>query len=305
MMNKFLTQIIIFSVLFGLLCLAVFFRADGFNTDAFYLRFTSPTQTSLVIGTSRAAQGIDPASMNVVLKRNDIYNYSFSVAHSPYGPAYLESIKRKIKSDSKNGVFVVTVDPWSISCETGNPEDSSTFGELNLAVARTKIVNMDPNIFYLIHFFDNPYINLLRYRKDSTLFLDDKGWLNITIEMDSISVAMRTKKKIEHYEKNNLKNFKFSSVRLRYLSKTISFLQQHGTVYLVRLPVPSAIVEIENKFMEDFNVKIETLSKSSGAKYLNFENEGENYMYTDGNHLYNSSAKKVSTEIAQWILKNK
>lgn len=303
-MKQFLIQILIFLGLLGALCFAVFCQADG-TTDDFYSRFASPKQTSLILGSSRAAQGLDPAMMNEVLNRNDIYNYSFSIAHSPYGPAYLESVKRKTKPDAKNGIFILTVDPWSISCELDKPEDSLVFGELDLAVAKTKIVDMHPNIPYLLAFYDKSYINLLLKRKDPTSFLHKTGWLEINVPMGSAIVAQRVKDKIEHYEKNNLQNIMSSFVRLNYLSKTITFLQQHGTVYLIRLPVHPGILNVENRFTPDFNQKMDSLVKNLNVKYLSFEKEGDKYIYTDGNHLHKSSAKKISKEIAEWILENK
>ena len=192
-------------VMLAFMWLAVFFCADG-HTDAFYLRFASPRQSSLILGTSRAAQGINPSAMNSILQNNNIYNFSFSVAHSPYGPVYLESIKRKIKMNAKNGIFILTVDPWSISCEYGNPEDSLTFRERGLALGKIKIVDMCPNIPYLIISYNQPYINLLLYKKDNAELLHENGWLEINVPMDSISVAKRTRIKIEHYKKTVVLN---------------------------------------------------------------------------------------------------
>lgn len=300
-MKKFLFQIGAFSLLLAVLYLGVFCLADGY-TDAFYLRFTGPKQTSLVLGTSRAAQGVNPAVLNSVLQRKDLFNYSFSVAHSPYGAAYFESIGKKLDPLTRNGVFILTVDPWSISCESEDPDDSLHFREWDLAVGKTKMVNMYPNIAYLIQSYDQPYINLLLQKKDTTIRLHENGWLEISVPMDSLSVGRRTRQKIDHYKKNNLKNFKFSRLRMSNLAQSIYFLQKHGEVFLVRLPVRPEILDVENKYMPDFNEKLLLLSQKYGVKYKTFENSGDEYIYIDGNHLHKLSAKKVSREIGEWIL---
>ena len=51
---------------------AFFSLADGTTDDA-YLKFTTPKQGSLILGSSIAAQGIHPKELNAVLKRDDIY----------------------------------------------------------------------------------------------------------------------------------------------------------------------------------------------------------------------------------------
>ena len=91
-MKKFIVNICLFLIIVLLTILGVFWQADG-KTDPFYLRFTTDKQNSLILGTSRAAQGLLPEVLNSKLNRDDFFNYSFTLGHSPYGPTYLKSIK--------------------------------------------------------------------------------------------------------------------------------------------------------------------------------------------------------------------
>lgn len=301
-MKKFIFEAFIFSGIPIIVCFLVFFRLDGY-TDPFYIRFTTPKQTSLIVGTSRAAQGLQPSILNESLQRDDIYNYAFTVAHSSYGPTYLESIKNKIKGGARNGIFIVTVDPWSISSTAENPDDSSSFPELKLALAKTKIVDINPNILYLARSYEKPFIDLFKSSQNSGMFLHKNGWLEVTIPMDSESVAKRLEQKILEYKTINLPKYKFSSLRFKYLFKTISFLQDHGTVYLVRLPMHPKMYEIETLLMPDFDERIIELSKKANTEYMSLKDFGNDYEFIDGNHLYKSSGKKVSIEIGNWISK--
>lgn len=111
-------RFLIHSVLFISVLLASFFMvfsmADG-ATDAFYSKFASPKQTSLIVGSSRAAQGIHPHIIDSVYGSQNIYNYAFTISGTPYGKAYYNSIVRKLNKTSKNGVFIIGVTPLTLS----------------------------------------------------------------------------------------------------------------------------------------------------------------------------------------------
>ncbi|WP_262733115.1 hypothetical protein [Gaetbulibacter sp. NE] len=298
-MRLFVVNVLVFIACILIGVFIVFSKADGY-TDAFYKRFTTPKQSNLIIGISHAAQGIQPKVLKSELDRN-FFNYAFSSAHSPYGPTYLKSIKRKLDKTHKNGIFILTVDPYSISSWTKDPNDSSSFRELNLCLANTPYVNIEPNFFYLLRNYNDKHLNLI-LKKDSIQFLHDDGWLEISINMDSVNVNKRIASKIKTYKEDYLPKTNFSNTRLNYLENTVSFLKQHGQVFIVRLPVHPLMREIENTYMPDFEEKIQKIITQSDG-YLNFENEDADYIYTDGNHLYKTSGEIVTQKIAEWIKK--
>ena len=89
-------------------------------------------------------------------------------------------------------------------------------------------------------------------------------------------------------------------IRLSYLIKTITFLQKHGKVYLIRLPIDYPILKMEDDLITDFDETIRSaIEKSDG--YLDLTNQYKNYQYTDGNHLYKKSGEIISKEVAEWI----
>lgn len=150
---------------------------DG-RADTFYLRFT---QENLILGTSRAAQGLRPAVIKECLGI-DVYNYAFTTRHSPYGDTYLNSIRKKVKRGSKQGLFVVTVDPWSISSMTSDPNDSVNFREIEQCVGTTTSVTSEPNFQYLLTSFQGRYYDTLCPRGRGMLLHTD-GWLEISLDM--------------------------------------------------------------------------------------------------------------------------
>lgn len=271
--------------------------ADG-HTDPFYIRFTTPKQHSLITGASRAAQGVRPEVFKELMGR-DIYNYAFTNAHSPYGPAYLESIKKKLNPNSQKGLFIVTVDPWSISSETEDPNNLAEFRENELCIANTSIVNVNPNFQYLINNLSGKYYQIL-LGNGGSMFLHKNGWLEVSVAMDAVAIKERTDEKVRSYRENSLPKYQYSSVRLEYLKKTVRFLKKHGEVYLVRLPVHERILQIEHKLMPDFNEKLEeVISLADGFYDMTPLNAA--FQYTDGNHLYKESGEIATRKIIQWI----
>ena len=155
-MNKFLAKtFFIFSIIITSYVL-LGFLADG-KTDPFYLRFTSPKQHSLILGSSRAAQGIVSTILNDELDEaileGEIYNYSFTVLHSPFGAVYLNAIKEKLSEKTKKGLFIISVDPWSISSRI----DIDYPRESKLELAKISEFNSYPNYDYLRNAYQDSF----------------------------------------------------------------------------------------------------------------------------------------------------
>ena len=275
----------------------VFLQADG-KSDPFYSRTANPKQESLILGTSKSAQGLMPEVLNNYLQK-DIYNFSFTVAHSPFGPAYLNAIKKKLYPKTKDGIFIITVDPWSISSDGADPNNKAEFGESKSFMGTTNSFSCKPNISYLMNSFSDNYIKILI--NFSLMEVHDDGWLEVFSPMDSTLVKNRITENIFD-QKAKLKNYKFSLTRFEYLKKTIETLKKHGKVYLVSLPVDYRIAEIEDQLIPDFGNKIQELANTKFVPYLNLTNCNTKYTFTDGTHLYKDSAWEVSKEVGKWIL---
>ena len=297
-MKKFIYKALIFFLILIPILYCFGFLANGY-TDPFYNRFTTPKQKNLILGTSRAAQGLHPSIFKKMLNI-DISNYAFTVAHSPFGPKYLESIKKKITKDT-GAIFIVTVDPWSISSWCDNPNDPTFFRENKLSVANMEIVNWNPNWEYLFKNIQDNFYDVLISNKLKFMYLHKDGWLEVkNIPMDSLSVNKRIKNKIRTYKEKHLPKTKFSSYRLKYLINTITFLNEYGNVILVRLPVHKSMREIENKLMPNYDTIIKEAILESEF-YLDLTKYKKNFLFTDGNHLYRSSGKEVSEIISKEI----
>lgn len=300
-MKRFLIHSVLFIVLLLTSFFVVFSMADG-TTDAFYSKFSSPQQESLIVGSSRAAQGLHPSVIDSVYGSRNLYNYAFTIPGTPYGKTYYNSILGKLNTNSKNGVFIIEVNPWTLSEYNYKKENGVEYPEDELFSAKTDYVNMNPNIEYLVESYNSKYEAIIRNkgRKGTyrTFYVHDNGWLEVTIESDMISKSERTAEKILDYQKRISSYTGLSEYRLNYLIKTIDLFKQQGDVYLVRIPVIEAMLDIENKIVSGFDEKMDEISKEQHIPYINMMPFNDNYNYTDGNHLSVSSGKQFSIDLA-------
>ena len=314
-MNRFLRNILIASLCIVAVHIILGIFANG-STDNFYLRFTSSKQNSLIIGTSRSAQGIHPDILDSVLNlkdNNSIYNYSFSINNSSYGKEYYDAIENKINESVTNGLFIITIDPWAISSDSTLHDNEI---DINSILYSKKYYNSYPNYEYLIKNYKKGWGNIILKRIESNILIRNRnslqkikgaftylrkdGLLEVYTSMDSSYVKQNTQKKVHNYEASMGSN-KFSEYRFLYLRKTIELLKIHGEVYLVRMPVHTSLLKIENSFDPQFDKRIINLANNTNVEYLNFTDYSNQYSYTDGNHLYIKDAKIFSIRLAERI----
>ena len=266
----------------------------GGQVDAFYGRFTSPLAGSLIVGTSRAAQGIQPAVLAARLSgqfAGPMLNYAFTLTHSPYGPAYLRSIQRKLRPDAKNGLFIVAVDPWSLSLtgpEGTFPEDNSFIGQLHQ-------VSQNPNLPYLTHYQTKPLYRLLLDYATATERLHPDGWLEVNIGIDSAQVRARTARKLQDYRLLAASQH-LSTGRMQALRQTIEFLKSHGRVVLVRLPIGPSLRALEQTYQPGFDSLMRQTAADLAVAYLDYSTQP--YATTDGNHLERAASTIFSQKLA-------
>ena len=154
--RKSILKLSLFSVL-PLLVIGYAIFLTGKQTDDFYKRFISKQQHSLILGSSRGS-GINPAILDQIIQLKHptvkFYNYAFTWGHSPYGPKYLESIQKKLDPKTKDGIFVVIVEPTALMVTRSKPDSPEYYFENDKSVAKTSFVNINPNLEYLMESYD-------------------------------------------------------------------------------------------------------------------------------------------------------
>lgn len=310
-MKKSLLKLALFSIL-PLLVLGYAVYSLSKNSDDLYKRFSSPQQNSFVLGSSRAAL-MDPVIMDSILHskypNTAIYNYSFTWAHSPYGPKYLESIEKKIKPETKDGVFVVTVEPTALMVDKKKPDSPEFYIENDKSVAKTSMVAINPNIEYLFESYEPSITNELNRK-----IIPPKNIVGISKILDNGRYDLKIIKKVapEKQEKSNKKNMrelqeringlKVSENRILYLEKTIEFLKRHGKVMIIRMPVNKVPYSIEEKAFPDFDNRMEAVALKTKVSYINYNRQENTYQWLDEVHLDEKSVEDFSGVVARDVL---
>jgi hypothetical protein len=280
--------------------------------DDFYYRFTTPKASSLILGSSRSAQGIKPSVINkrICTEENKIINHSFAIGPSSIGPNYYKEVTQKLKDSNTNGVFIISVDPWTLSTSIKNINDDSTqFFEVRkeLFVGNLKSSSTNPNMDYLYTYWNNKFSpfgmlfkQAINYK--NMLILHEDGWLEMDIDMTPAVVEHRIQSSTIEYSS---KEDKLSETRFFFLEKIISLLLKHGDVYLVRMPVSLPMAELEEMRFPEFDNKIQNISNKYQLKYINFIGVSGDFKTTDTHHLFKDEAERFTNLLCDSIAAKK
>lgn len=272
------------------------------SADEFYGKLTGEPPPSLIIGTSRAAQGLVPSVFNdstLSFARPD-FNFAFTMQHSRYGPAYLRAIQRKLAPGTTDGLFLLEVSPVALSVTAPQAADAE-FPESQTFVGKMHSFNATPNLEYALY-ASPPGTKLMeaimgQLRGQYSSYLHPDGWLEISLSPRTLADQKRFKFKRLSYE-NLLMKSRPSSRRWEAFEQTVSFLRERGRVAIVRLPLGLPIYELEQQYQPDFDARMTESAKRLAVPYLNLAVLSGKFETNDGNHLTRQAAVVVSRRVA-------
>jgi hypothetical protein len=279
-------------------CTRLFF--NGY-TDDYYVRVASPRQAALILGTSRAAQGLVPAEIDAraLGASAPLYNFAFASSLTRYGRAYFEATERKLSeaAPDRAGVFLLEVSPLAISIDV---TDAREFPEQETFVGKLSTFSADPNVEYPFYAARRGYDiidrSVRRWRSTTRLFLHDDGWLEVKPVADP-SIELNIRQKLIDYAQAFSVN-RHSAERSEYLERTIVRLSPRGRVALLVMPIDPRLRALERSYMPDFDGRMRALAERTGATYLDLGDLDSRVVTNDGNHLRQDSARTVSREVS-------
>lgn len=300
-MKKFLIKIVPYCVAVLIVLVILGSYADG-NTDDNYMHFAVKKPQNMILGDSRGSQGVVPGVLKSKLSAN-FDNFSLNIVESPYGQIYFKALKRKLDTETKNGIFILTVSPWNLSLDKGVKKEKD-FPEEHSPLNDMYFYDRSPNYEYLLKHYTRSWFKIYTERAEagkSNTFLHDDGWLEVNINMHADSVAVRTNRK-EQFYKELANSVELSPERLRAINEMINYLRTKGRVYLVRLPTSKSLTAIESKKYPYFNKLLKDIAKKQNVTFFDFSGNYAEYDYTDGNHLYKESSRKITARIGDSIM---
>jgi len=310
MMKKFIFKIA-FLIILVILFMSLFLNKYGAYVDPFYDKFTTPKQNSMILGDSRSMQGLQPSIIDSCLV-NDIYklptyNFSFTIEQIAYGPSYLEAIKRKLDTTYHNQLFIVTVSPWMLANRNPKLELESDSIFTNSPPHNMNYMTSKPNAEYLIKNFDFFKFDNIFTKNNK---LHKNGWSEVHIDNclkdnntpKNIQLFLERKQSQIELFNGKATKWKPSKYRLNWLNKTILYLQKHGTVILVRMPIDKEILKIENDFWNEFDREMYIISGNLQINYFTFPTS--TWSTFDGHHLDLYNSKIFTIKLSELIKEN-
>lgn len=303
---KFILKIsFLASMLVGAYILVIYGITKKSDFDYNYSKFTHKGG-SLIIGISRAHYGINPEIIEKEFK-NDIklpvLNFALQKTQSSYGEVLLNSIKKKIDTNSsKNGLFILSVNPGSFLISKNVDIDKDIIDE-NTNLYKVKNLNTNPNFEYIRKCFESSLYQGFTIPQSKFKKFHDNGWAEFKDDNLSNNTISVRKNILTKRQKKQLPLQKFSEYRVNKFKETIEYLKKHGQVVLVRLPFDDDFVKIEDNAFINFNKDMTDIAQEFNVPFFNYTLKKEKYKTYDGSHLTSKSAIKFTEQLCEDIKK--
>lgn len=303
--KKLILKIIILASIIGVTYTLALLKTTQGDVDKYYSKFTHKGG-SLIVGLSRAHEGIVPSIIEEEFINNQInkpvLNFGFQKSQAPYGDVLLKAIKNKIDTTKNNNLFILCVSPGSFLISKSNSEKNI---DKNIMLNRMTNFNKTPNFEYIRKCYGQPLYTSLIPKNKSIREIHSDGWMNFKSKIGNYTVK---DSQVQLWKKQNLYAFekvynyeKISDYRIKKFKETLSYLTQHGTVILVRMPFDRDFLELENKIWKNFNSDIQQIANNYSIPYLDYSLTNEEYKTYDGSHLFGESAMKFTQKLCDDI----
>ncbi len=306
---KYIFGLLIFvMMLVGMYFLAMHQLATGY-VDKYYPKFTQEAG-SLIIGLSRAQYGLVPVVFENTFpeKAQPVVNFAFELYQSPYGEILLEDLKHKIKAKTNNGIFILEVSPASFLKPLKVSENMIYDLDSESILGKMEDVTSHPNYEYLRKCYGSAlYKGVFRMKPFGNITVHDDGWVAFADHYDFYKV---TDKMTQEWKTQTLDTYrkvvalqKKSPSRIQSFIKTIQFLKDHGTVYVVRMPVAKEILDFEKASWNDFSSEMDAIARKCQVPFFDYSKSHTDYKFYDGSHLFDTSAEIFTEQLCSDILK--
>lgn len=270
----------------------------GGYVDFFYEKFTTPKATSMIIGDSRSLQGIQPSMIKKYFKHDankaSILNYSFTGAQAISGPLYMKSILRKLDSTNRDGLFIISVNPDFLTSHVDYNNVEGKFRELKQPPHNMLLVDMNPNYEYLFRNYNFFHFKGV-FRQSSKMHKD--GWLEESNLPNDTAVLDEWKQHQMNLFLKDIESYYISDIRIASLDQLIKKLQQYGEVFLVRMPISSDFLALENDNFPTFDSIVNQLAFANKVKYFDFNLNIKLHFNTYDGHHINKYDGKIFTKV--------
>lgn len=329
-MVQFLTKTLMWTGPGVLLCAGLWFglvQAEP-GRDMVGLNRVLPTRcNSMVFGSSRSAQGVNPFILERELPTTGKWqNFSFNLAVSPWNDAYVDAIEQKLECSLEADEvphFLVFVDPWMLDGLTGGGEktwlnadwaDVCDMNTIRFAWHKTNPLDVigygsGMDLFGAIATVPGQLMQLVRGTESiSRKGLRANGWLPNPKKKTPHEIAKAIDEKVDVYRKGKTIGAIWpGSENMAALERCIHILKTSASqskIYLVRPPTSEKMRALEDEWFPDTNRELRRISEQHAIAFLDTHHdwsERDMRHFNDGHHLNMEGANAFSQYLAQAI----
>ena len=272
----------------------------GHNIQDYNKCIGSP-QKNLIIGTSRASQALQPQALYGA-SGDSFFNFAFNGSLSKYGEVYNEAIIKKLDPNTNQGVFILAVDPWSLSVKKGDESEYPLQHDQQNYLHQLPSFTGKTNLSFLYHNYNYGWMHLIwdYYKSGSLAITHEDGWMEIIRDTAQARIEERKGKKLLAKQKE-IVDYAMSTYRLESLKKLILYLKSKGSVYLIRLPISKEFYQLENGYFTTFEKEIQSIVNGMGVSYWDMVSIQDSVKYNDGHHINRLYAPYISSRVGTWM----
>ncbi len=303
------------------------------SRDTLGLYRVMPVQcNSMIFGTSRSAQGVNPAVLEQYAPHTGKwFNFSFTLGSSPWNEAYagaiIEKIDCSIQSDKKS-TFLFFVDPWALDERRGKGSvgwfskpwsfvcTPSLLGVLSYSQEKTNpldVISFGSGSDFLSVFWSSLPRQILATIRKSQSFpslqgVQSNGWLpNVSIKTKE-QIRQSIEEKLKEYQTKQIGENWPDSRNVESVSKVVHHIYstyEQYDIILIRPPVTREMYELEQQLFPKANNTFLELARLNNVGFIDANKQWANnndFLYNDAHHLNTEGAKEFSKFLAEYLM---
>jgi hypothetical protein len=276
-----------------------------------YARLSDSSYENLILGTSRAAYAVSPEVLEAQLIGGEWCNFSFTLSDSPWCAAYANAVEDKLScldSQTQQPVFLLFVDPWSLSEEASG--ETSFLADQGIRSCGTSgwyflLKHTDP-----LGVWKFSWWNALVDANSSwtgihrpVIEITPSGWLKAEPINDLKVIRRAIDSKLQVYRGKSRSSSWPGVPNQEALEQVIDAIQSRTLtpkIVLVRPPVVPEFKELEESHCPGFQEEMNRLLSKYNLRYWDFSESSSlgTKDFQDAHHLNSEGARVFSLQLA-------
>jgi len=266
----------------------------------------------LILGTSRAAQGIDPLELAHGCELlSGGFNFAFNISDSPWSAQYATICVAQIEKapEASLNYLLLSIDPWSLMPSTKSPSPWIDINDANLCIRAHRYALASEILPRVLGSSESNLATALVGRIKSSHHnpyrtrVTEQGWLPNKRYRNPEWAAEETQRHIANYRKTYPRNENWPSAQSLSGIKSIvsSFKERNPTGHIIflRPPVTQEMLNLEDEVFPEFESMCEELAEQQDVAFVDANVLLLTLHFNDAHHLHFEDAQTFSFALGE------